>query len=343
MKNKKLLLLIFSCAVSFTSFAQHFTNPEAYVNFVTKLHREVAQDELAYTNALMHTQSAKGQELKRKSILEKIKSVSFRIGAMHPFKSDRSLQDSAVAYLKTSYAIIHKDYPRILKLEDSSKVSLDAYAKYLKAQQEDLDHIVATEARLNTAVRQFASKYGIQLSENADDLFEKFVSSANVNKYHDRFHLIILKCRQLEAPLIKAIAKKDTAEIKKYNSALQVHVRESLGIFDTIRPYDNETSLLNATKQSLQFYQAEVELKAASIYNFLVKDAAYSNSKKVYDAKSQKEGAEQALEELNKTTAEYNELVSAYVTSTNELNEERPKVEANWDKASKNFLDKYVP
>lgn len=334
--------VLFLCAITlFQAQAQHFTEPQGYVDFINGHHKEVAQELVFYVNKLAHGKSAKQEEPVRKAILHKLKSASVRIGGMPDYKSDRSLQDSLVAYTRATYSILNTEYPKVLGHQDTASRSYEAAKGLAIAEAEALDLLIKDEDKFLDAINAFSTKYGVPVSDKHDDEYEEFYTIRTVSKYHNTIYLAYLKCQAEDALIAKAVEKKDKETLERHTALLASYVKEGQTTIDTAKAYKDDKALAAGAKQAFDFYQKELEFKLPLLQSYLSKNQTFDQTKKDFAAKANKTAEE--IDQFNKETAEYNELASKYPVISKELADERPTVAANWHKASQSYLKKYLP
>ena len=327
----------------FAHFAQHFNEPEGYLDFINDHHREIAKEIVFYTNSLAHGKNARKEEPVRKSILHKLKSASFRIGGMPSYKSDKSLQDSLVSYTRATYAILHDEYPKVLSAQDSAKNSHEASISYWKAKDDALALLLKDEEKFNNAVKAFASQYKVDISGNHEDEWEQLKTIREVSAYHQAAYLIYFKCEKKESELVKSVTAKNVTDMQAHTATLFNYVKQGLVSVDSLKEYKGDASLYTATKQLLEFYQKECEFKMPSLITYHLKEESYAKLKKDQAGKSDTAMSLEDKEQMIKATNEYNDLKTTYPVILQELGEERPKLVANWNKAAQAFLKKQLP
>jgi hypothetical protein len=323
--------------------AQHFNEPDEYLDFVNDHHREIAKEIVFYTNTLAHGKEARKEEPVRKSILHKLKSASVRIGGMPAYKSDKSLQDSLVNYTRSIYVILNEEYPKVVGAQDSAKNGQSAMVHFWKVRAEALDMILKDEDKFNVSVKDFAKRYTIDLSDSHDEEYEQLQTIQKVSSYYQVVQGIYHTCSSEESKLTKAMDAKNEKDMSMYNASLFNYTKKGLTTLDSLKEYKGDASLYSATKQLLDFYQKETEFKGPGLITALIKEGAYEQTKKDLGGKSDTSMSLEEKERLIKAISEHNEFAANYTAVVTELNAERPKLVANWQKTSQAFLKKQLP
>src|SRR5829696_5560842 len=91
------LLVLFFCG---KTQAQDFTDPGAYMSFISQQHQTIAKRFLAYNSASSHKKKAKNVEVLKSKLLDEINESKMNIGGMPAFEKDKSYRDSAVSFMK---------------------------------------------------------------------------------------------------------------------------------------------------------------------------------------------------------------------------------------------------
>jgi hypothetical protein len=142
---------------------------------------------------------------------------------------------------------------------------------------------------------------------------------------------------------VDAILKKNINAIEQNKNVLSQYVAEGMKKLDTMKAFNNDRTMVNATKQTFEFYKTECSSKIDIISNFLVKEETFTKTKKAFEAKRENERTKEDVDQYNKMINEFNGLINTFNSTTNFLNQERTKTISNWNKTSQTFLDKQVP
>lgn len=306
---------------SFTANAQEFDKAEDYIGFIKKNHKDIYTEVATYVRKLENGSPLPETEGQRRAVLKKLAPVIVNIHGMPSYKSDKTLQDSLAAYMRRTYWILDKEYPSIQKLQDSASRTFASAQKYAMAKSATLNKLIQDERDFFTGLKQFSSKYGVAVPANYDDEFEKLLTIKDVSNHHNALLLIYSKTKSLDAPVERAIQTKNKAELEEKTGVLQKAVKDGYAVLDTIKPYKQDKSLMDATRGLLNFYQIECEFKVPSLLHFLVKGEDPANSR---------------------ANIENSESVATYANTKADLDLERPVAIDKWKKASLAFLKKYL-
>jgi hypothetical protein len=102
MRQLTTTLLLFFCmaVISTRSAAQAFENAGDYMEHIGKANQALTEKYLVYLSGMSHGKSARKVEKRRQEVISAISDTRFDIMGMPPFKGDRTLRDTTVAYLK---------------------------------------------------------------------------------------------------------------------------------------------------------------------------------------------------------------------------------------------------
>jgi hypothetical protein len=196
---KSMLRLFFPSFVFFISFstrsvAQSFETAGDYMDYIAKADNELTQKYLTYLSAVSHGKSARKVEKRRMEVLNAISDTRFNIMGMPPFKGDRSLKDTTVAYLKILNYIFNDQYGKIVNMEEIAEQSYDAMEAYLLAQEKAQEKLQEASKKQRETTKQFAAKNNIRLIHSESDLDAKMKIANEVMKHTDEVYLIFFKC-----------------------------------------------------------------------------------------------------------------------------------------------------
>src|SRR5688572_12385243 len=111
MRMKKCLMLfavalIASC-FCYRSAAQAFENAVQYMDYINKANQSLTEKYLFYLSGMSHGKSARKVEKRRQDLLKSISDTRYNIMGMPPYKGDRTLKDTTVAYLKMMNSVFN--------------------------------------------------------------------------------------------------------------------------------------------------------------------------------------------------------------------------------------------
>lgn len=308
---------------------------------ISTQYREVMNDIMSYTSAVAHGKSARKVEKRRQEMLLTIKDAQKKISALQPFEGDKSLRDSAVAYLRISYHVLNDDYGKIVNMEEVAEQSYDAMEAYLLAQEKADEKLKKAGDQLDITEHAFAEKHNIKLIETEDELSSKMKEAGKVNHYHRAVYLIFFKSHKQEMYLVEAVQQKNVNSIEQNKNTLLKYADEGLAKLDTMKDYKGDKSLLVACRNALEFHKLECKDKIPVMTGHMMKQENFEKMKKAFDAKKDKK--QEDVDKFNAAVNDLNKSVADYNTTNDYLNTARGKVVDGWNKASTNFLDKHTP
>jgi hypothetical protein len=323
--------------------AQTFETAGAYMNYIADQNREITKDFLSYTSAVAHGKNAKNVEAKRVAQLQTTKDAIKKISAMPPFKGDKSLRDSCVAFLKITYYILNDDYGQIVNMEEVAEQSYDAMEAYLLAQDLASEKLKQASARLQKVEKTFAANNNVTLVEADDEISKKMEQANKVNKYHRSVYLVFFKSYKQEMYMIDAMGKKNVNGIEQNKNSLEKFAAEGITKLGSIQAFNGDNSYLTACKQLLEFYKTECKDKIPGLLSYYLKEENYQKTKKAFEAKREADRTQADVDQYNKAVNEFNQAVTDYNNTNNQLNATRSKLIENYNKASQAFLDKHTP
>jgi hypothetical protein len=261
---------------------------------------------------------------------------------MPPYKGDRSLKDTTVAYLKMLNYIFNEQYGKIVNMEEIAEQSYDAMEAYLMAQEKAQEKLAEASKKQRDMQKQFADKNNVTLIESENELEAKMKIVDAVMDHYNDVYLISFKCYKQEAYLMDAIGRKNLVSIEQNNNSLQKFAEEGLDKLKTLKGYNNDPSLIVACRDLMNFYKTEAG-KGAAISDFFLKQENFAKLKKQFDAKSGSKRTQQDVDQFNKAVNETNAAIEDFNKTNNELNKTRSSVTDNWNKVYKKYMDTYMP
>jgi hypothetical protein len=342
---KHTLTIVLFCILPFLGLqAQSEEDPGAYMNVMGQKVDAINESMFKYMSAMAHSSNPRKEEGTRQALLATIETSRKEVAAMKPFKTDASLRDSIVAFLKISYYVINFDYGKLMNLEEVEEQTYDQMEAFYLAQDIASERISASSDRLSVTQKAFAERHGVTIVEGPEtELNKKLMKAGEVNRYHREVYMIFFKVNKQEQYLTTAIAQKDLNAIEQNRSALEMAAKEGLTKLASIKAYSGDASLMEACKQALLFYQTEANSKVKSITSFYLKEDEFNKMKAAFDAKKQSDKTQADVDKYNSGVNDLNAAAKASNTVVTELNTNRASVVNGWNNASTKFLDKHVP
>lgn len=319
--KKTLLSYSFLLASFITASAQEFDKAADYIGFVKKNHKEVYDEVTTYIGKLENGSNISVAETQRRVIVKKSPSIIVSIHGMPSYKGDKSLQDSLAAYLRRTYWLIEKEYPKIQKMQDSAYKSHATALRYASAKKNALNTLIDDERKFYEGLKSFSAKYGVPVPATYDNEYERLLFIKEVANHHTTLQLVYAKCKGQDILLDKAIRTKEKKEMEEHSVMLTKYVKESYTTIDTIKPYKQDKSLIEATRGLLGFYQSESEFKVPILLQLLNSDAEHSRAN---------------------VQASNPDDIATYPNTLKDLDTDRSMATDKWNKASQAFLKKYL-
>jgi hypothetical protein len=341
---KKKLLIITVCLTSFagSSFTQVYENAGDYLSFIGKKSEQLSATYLAYLSAVSHGKSARKVEKRRADVVNAISTTKYEIMGMPPWKGDKSLKDTTVAYLKILNIVFNEDYGKIVNMEEIAEQSYDAMEAYLLAQEKAYEKLDEAGKKQHDMQKVFAGKYNINLIESESELEAKSKAAQLVMEHCNRVYLIFFKCYKQEAYLMDAIDKKNIVAIEQNINSLEKFANEGIEKLHSIKGYNNDGSLIVACRNLMNYYKAEAK-KRPDITEFILKEEEFIKIKKQFDAKPSGKRTQQDVDQYNNAVNSMNEASNTFNTTMKELNKLGSSALNNWNKIYSRYTDEHVP
>lgn len=307
-----LLISIFSVS------AQEFDKVEDYVAHIKKNHKIVYDDVTAYLLKLESGNMAVA-EAQRRAFTKKAPDIIVSIHGMPSFKGDKTLQDSLAAYMRRTYWIMEKEYPKIQRMQDSAARSYTSAVKFVQAKRTSLNNLIKDESNFFEGLKTFSGKNGVTVPASYDNEYERMLYVREVANHYSTLELIVNKCKTEETILAKAVQTKSKEGMEEHAATLEKYIKEGYTLLDTVKPYKQDRTLLDAARSTLAFYKSESEFKVPILIHLL----AEGNVRQA--PTSDPDG------------------VATYPNTQKDLEVDRAAAWDRWTKASAAFLKKYLP
>ena len=337
------LLLLFSLILlASRSAAQAFENAGQYMDHITKANQVLTEKYLLYLSGMSHGKSARKVEKRRLEVLQAISDTKFSIMGMPPYKGDRTLKDTTVAYLKILNSVFNEDYGKIVNMEEIAEQSYDLMEAYMLAQEKANEKLQQASEKQNEMQKKFAAKNNITLIESESASEAKMKIASAVMKHYDEVYLIFFKSYKQEAYLMDAVNQKNVNSIEQNVNSLQSFSEQGLEKLKDLKGYNNDASLIIACRNLLTFYKDEAK-KGSAMTDFFLKAENFAKLKKQFDSKSGSKRTQQDVDQFNKAVKEINDAGNDYNAINNDLNKQRSKTLDGWNNAVKRYMDEYIP
>jgi len=333
---------IFTCCYSFSSHAQTFDTPVQYMDFISKANTDLTAKYLFYLSAVSHGKSARKVEKRRIEVVNAISDTKFSVMGMPPWKGDRTLKDTTIAYLKILNIVFNEDYGKIVNMEEIAEQSYDAMEAYLLAQQKAQEKLHEASVKQQDMQKQFAAKNNITLIDNETELDSKAKIVNQVMDHCNAVYLIFFKCYKQEAYLMEAINKKNVVSIEQNVNSLQKFAADGLEKLKPLKGYNNDGSLIDACRTMLNYYKTEAG-KGPAITDYFLKEEEFNKIKKQFDAKSSGKRTQQDVDQYNKAVNDFNSVLNKFNSAMADLNKEGSAGLNDWNKTYNRYMDEYMP
>jgi hypothetical protein len=252
-----LILAVLLAGWSLQSSAQAFETAGQYMDHITKANQTLTEKYLFYLSGVSHGKSAKKIEKRRMDLLQSISDTRYNIMGMPPFKGDRTLKDTTVAYLKILNSVFNEDYGKIVNMEEIAEQSYDLMEAYMLAKDKANEKLSDAAKRQHAMQIKFAQKNNITLINTQSELDTKMDLATAVMGHHNEVYLIFFKSYKQEVYLMDALNRKNIVGIEQNLNALQKYSEEGLEKLNGIKGYNNDASLIESCKNALNFYKEE--------------------------------------------------------------------------------------
>ena len=271
-----------------------------------------------------------------------ISDTKYEIMGMPPWKGDRSLKDTTVAYLKILNNVFNEDYGKIVNLEEIAEQSYDGMEAYLLAQEKAYEKLNEAGDKQHAMQKVFAVKNNVNLIETESETGAKSKIVHDVMEHVNAVYLIFFKCYKQEAYLMDAIQKKNLVSIEQNLNSLQKFTEEGMEKLRRLKGYSNDGSLIVACRNTLTYYKTEVG-KGSLITDYFLKEEAFNKIKKQFDAKPANKRTQPDVDGFNKAVNDINTSMNKFNAAMADLNKQASSALNDWNKTYSKYVDEYMP
>lgn len=343
MRTKKTTLLIIAFIVlSLQGFSQTFENAGQYLEYFGKLNQELSQKYLTYLSAVSHGKSARKVEKRREEVVKAISDTKFNVMGTPPFKGDKTLRDTTLAYYKMLNSVFNEDYGKIVNMEEIAEQSYDLMEAYMLAQEKATEKLQEAQDRQRETEKRFAAKHNVTLIDGESEIGNKMKTANQVTKHYDAVYLVFFKSHKQEAYIMDAMDKQNVLSMEQNINTQKKNSEAGMEKLKTLTAYSNDPMLITACQQALDFYKEEAN-QFSTLTDFLMLQDKFAKEKKLFDSKPASKRTQQDIDQYNKSINDINAASNNFNKTNNDLNKKRSAMLDNWNKSVKKYMDTYIP
>ncbi|QNA44569.1 LIC11966 family surface protein [Lacibacter sediminis] len=344
MKAKHLTLFFLIQLFCLVNVTAQPDNPVEYMNMIEKAEEEANQKYLAYISTAAHSGRVKKIERMRQQVLDGIVSSRNKVIGLPIYKSDKTLWQSSIDYLKLLYLVFSEDYAKIVNMEDIAEQSFNEMQAYLLLQEKTSEKLSEANMKRQLATKEFAARNNVQLVDGGTDEFaEKMKKAGDVVEYRNTVYLLFFKCNWQWNELNKAIKTNKVTDIEQARNAVITYAKEGLAVLDTMKNFSGDPSLANACKYALNQFKRMSENDVPKMTDFILKSENFEKVKKSFDSKSQRDRTQQDIDAYNKAVNEMNAAVNTFNSTGKFIGDTQSNIINTYNKADKDFADRHTP
>ena len=339
-KHYTLLLLLLLFAFSMQS--QSFKNASEYLDFVGEEQENITKNMWKYTKAVAHSKSDRTIDAKRNVLVKSVERAIAKIEKAQGYDGDE-YKNQVLTHMRLNDSLLKLDYAKIIDLKEVAEQSYDFMEAYVLAQELADKKMEEAYNEYNTHFRLFAAKHNINIIENESDLGNKMKISNEVFEHYNKLHLMHFKVSINEVYLMDALKRNDMSAIRQNANALSETAKEGLELLNSQELYKNDKSIVEATRQTFEFYIDEADVEMPKLIEFLALNESFENINNTLEKTPQNKRTKEQVNSYNDKVNEINKAVNVYNKVNNDLNNKRQKVIDKLNTVNQNFLSKHIP
>jgi hypothetical protein len=322
---------------------QNFKNPGDYFNFIKKENGKIGKSIWKYTRALAHSNSPYKIEKDRLRLIKSVEQAITKIKRAKPYQGEEAYKKEVLEYLELYLRLLGNDYAEIVRLKDVADQSYDTMEGYILAQKITDQRILEAQEAYATAQKKYAERNYIQLIDKESELGEKIKTSNTVLDYKNEIYLIFFKSNIQERFLLNGVATADITTIQEHTATLQKTAEEGIQQLANFPAYQQDSSLIEATKIALEFFLEETQNEIPKMVAFFSLNEKFSTIRESIQKKGIKNRTSEEIKQYNTMVEDVNKAAADFNKRNQELNQKRTEIIQQWNEASAKFLSRHIP
>jgi hypothetical protein len=336
MKSFSAIILISTLFVSFVTNAQSLSDAKTYREVIDKQHAKIADDMLAYSNAVVQNKKADKIAALNKELLAEINKSELAISAMPPFQDDKEFRDSSVFYMKTCFNLVSADYAAITKAQPDAAKSYDKMKAQLEAKLAINEKLKTANISYHKSFMKFSDKF----INSVDGFTAKVQQAKDVTIYYNKIYLLFFKSYSSESYLLDAIKKNDGNSVAQNKKIVNQNAQDGLKQLDTAKAFNGDNDLVKKCQAILTFYAEETDEKMDNISGYFPATKEFQKTRSDYERKQTHTKDE--VNAYKKAVDQYNKALSTFNKTSGKLNHKREKALNKWNDGAESFLSKHL-
>lgn len=342
MKFKTTLFSIFLMLASISSFGQSFNSPLEYLEFISDEQELITKNMWQYTKAIAHSKSEKKVDARLNSLFKTIEKAIAKIEKADSYEGDE-YKAQVLKNIRMNESLLKQDYDEIIDMKAVAEQSYDLMEAYILARELADQKMNEIQEKHQEHFRSYAKKHNIEILESESDLGKKMKISADVFDHYNEVYLVFFKVNINEIYLWEAIEKSDHSSIQQSSNALSEATKEGIEKLKTIKPYKNDTSLIEVTQAMFDYFTDETENGIPEVINFLVLNDEVASIAESIENTPEKKRTKKQIDGYNKKVKEINKAVKEYNKRNEKLNKNRNLAINKINMANEKFLARHIP
>lgn len=338
--TQKFTLIFFFIGAIATS--QNFQNASEYLDFVGEEQQIVTKSTWKYTKAVAHSKSDRSIRGKRKALLKSVDKAIAKISKAEGYGND-DFKSKVLRHLTFNKNLLNQDYAKIIDMKAVAEQSYDAMEAYILAQELADKKMEESQQQYEKDLYMFANTHDINIVEGDSDLGKKMKISNAVFEHYNDLYLTYFKVYINEIYLWDAVKANDISAIQQNANALNEAAKEGLEILKTKGTYNNDSSIINATKAAFEFFVEESGVQIPKITEFLIANEDFETIKSNLEQTPEHKRTQAQIDNYNEKVKTINKGAKQYNKINAELNTKRQNVINALNTTNANFLSKHIP
>ena len=343
MKTRAIILSLSFLLIGYIAAGQTFKTPLEYMDFISNEQQGITKNMWKYTKAIAHSKNEKNVDAKRASVIKSLERAIMKIEKAKSFEGEEEYKNRVLETLRLNENLMKQDYEKIIDMKAVAEQSYDAMEAYMLARELANEKMAEAQDAYEAHFYAYAAKHNIEIIEGETDLGKKMKISNAVFKHYNDMYLVFFKVNINEIYLFDAIETGDVSAILQNANALNQTAKEGLELLEGIELYKNDPSIVNATKNSFEFFIDETETSIPIIVDYLVLNDEVTNINAILEKTPERKRTKEQVDGYNAKVKEINKAVKEYNKINAQLNKQRHVALNKLNTTNQKFLSKHIP
>lgn len=326
-------------------YCQAQTSDEAvqYLDQISAGQKNIAEQLMRYISASAHSMSVRTIEQKRQNLVEATKKGRSNVEQASDFHGDSSLRDAMLHYFDLSLSALTNDYKEIAEMREEANSNYEIMQALLQAEEKANHELDLAQQQVEANIREFTSKYKINLVENDHPLSKMIEKSNEVTQYYNDIFLPLFKVNLQNIKLKETLSGNDIDAIEKERKLTEHYAQEAKEKLTQLKAYQGDQMLRQGGLDRVAYYLEEANVMGLTTIEYVKLSQELEQKKEKLESLKPKERTKELVDEYNTLVSEVNELSAELNQYANQFNEISREALFQWEQMVMEFKQRHIP